>query len=101
MSDLRNTFGSKQVFLDMEDIAAGSDFPRIIEEAVSNCELLLAVIGPSWVEVRDESGQRRIAEVNDFVRLEIAAALERKIPIIPVLEEKFKDAERGLSSSQP
>lgn len=94
MSDLRNTFGSKQVFLDMEDIAAGSDFPRIIEEAVSNCELLLAVIGPSWVEVRDESGQRRIAEVNDFVRLEIAAALERKIPIIPVLVENAKMPKR-------
>jgi TIR domain len=90
MSDLRNTFGSKQVFLDMEDIAAGDDFPRIIEEAVSNCELLLAVIGPSWAEMRDEPGQRRIDEVNDFVRLEIAAALERKIPIIPVLVENAK-----------
>jgi hypothetical protein len=85
----------------MEDIAAGDDFPRIIEEVVSNCELLLAVIGSSWIEVRDKSGQRRIVKVNDFVLIDIAAALERKIPIIPVLEEKFKDAERGLSSSQP
>ena len=90
MSDLRYTFGSKQVFLDMEDIAAGDDFPRIIEEAVSNCELLLVVIGPNWFEVRDESGQRRIDVVNDFVRLEITAALERKIPIIPVLVENAK-----------
>ncbi len=90
MSDLRNTFGSKQVFLDMDDIAAGDDFPRIIEEAVSNCELMLAVIGPSWIEVRDDSGQSRIEEVNDFVRHEIAAALERKIPIIPVLVENAK-----------
>ncbi len=90
MSDLRNTFGSKQVFLDMEDIAAGSDFPRIIEEAVSNCELLLAVIGPSWAEVRDEFGRRRIEDISDFVRLEIGAALGRKIPIIPVLVENAK-----------
>lgn len=87
LSDMRNTFGSKQVFLDMEDIAAGSDFPNIIDEAVRNCELLLALIGPNWAELRDEFGQRRIENLNDFVRLELGAALECKIPIIPVLLE--------------
>jgi TIR domain len=90
MSDMRNTFGSKQVFLDMEDIPVGSDFPRIIEEAVCNCELLLAIIGPSWFEFRDDSGRRRIDDHTDFVRLEIRAALERQIPIIPVLVENAK-----------
>ncbi len=90
MSDLRNTFGSKQIFLDMEDIAVGSDFSLIIDEAVSNCELLLVIIGPNWLELRDESGQRRIHNENDFVRLEIAVALERKIPVIPVLVENAK-----------
>ena len=90
LSEMRNTFGGKQVFLDMEDIAAGSDFPIIIDEAVRNCELLLALIGPKWVELRDESGQRRIENLTDFVRLEIGAALERKIPIIPVLLENAK-----------
>jgi TIR domain len=90
MSDLRNIFGSKQIFLDMEDIAAGSDFPSIIEQAVSNCELLLVIIGSNWSELRDESGQRRIEDANDFVRLEIAGALQRKIPIIPVLVENAK-----------
>jgi hypothetical protein len=90
MSDMRNFFGGKQVFLDMEDIEAGSDFPIIIDEAVSNCELLLALIGPSWVELRDEVGQRRIENLTDFVRLELGAALERKIPIIPVLVENAK-----------
>ena len=87
---MRNTFGGKQVFLDMEDIAAGSDFPIIINEAVRNCELLLALIGPNWIELRDENGQRRIENLTDFVRLEISAALERKIPIIPVLLENAK-----------
>ncbi|MBA3493665.1 MAG: toll/interleukin-1 receptor domain-containing protein, partial [Gammaproteobacteria bacterium] len=85
MSDMRNTFGSKQVFLDMEDVAAGSDFRVIIEEAVSNCELLLAIIGPGWVTARDEMQQRRLDDRNDFVRLEIVSALARKIPVIPVL----------------
>ena len=90
LSEMRNTFGGKQVFLDMEDIAAGSDFPIIINEAVRNCELLLALIGPNWIELRDENGQRRIENLTDFVRLEISAALERKIPIIPVLLENAK-----------
>jgi hypothetical protein len=87
---MRNTFGSNQVFLDMEDIAAGSDFPMIIDEAVRNCELLLALIGPNWAGLRDELGQRRIENLTDFVRLELSAALERKIPIIPVLLENAK-----------
>jgi len=90
LSEMRNTFGGKQVFLDMEDIAAGSDFPIIINEAIRNCELLLALIGPNWAELRDENGQRRIENLTDFVRLEINAALERKIPIIPVLLENAK-----------
>jgi TIR domain len=90
MSDMRNIFGSKQVFLDMEDITAGSDFPIIIDEAVRNCELLLAIIGPSWGEFCDESGRRRIENLTDFVRLELVAALECKIPIIPVLVENAK-----------
>jgi TIR domain len=87
MSEMRNTFGSNQVFLDMEDIAVGNDFPQIIEEAVSNCELLLAIIGPSWFELRNEIGQRRIDEPSDFVRLEIRAAFDRQIPVIPVMVE--------------
>ena len=90
LSDMRNSFGSNQVFLDMENIAAGSDFAMIIDEAVRNCELLLALIGPNWAELRDELGQRRIENLTDFVRLELGAALERKIPIIPVLLENAK-----------
>ncbi|MDD5579914.1 MAG: toll/interleukin-1 receptor domain-containing protein [Methylobacter sp.] len=90
MSDMRNFFGSKHVFLDMEDIPAGSDFPLIIDEAVSNCELLLALIGPSWIDLRDEFGQRRIENPVDFVRLELGVALAHKIPIIPVLVDNAK-----------
>lgn len=90
MSDLRNVFGSHQVFLDMEDIEAGSDFPRIIDEAVSNCELLLVIMGSNWAELKTESGLRRIEDEKDYVRLEISSAINRKIPIIPVLVENAK-----------
>src|SRR5262249_1919450 len=49
--------------------------------------VLLAVIGPNWLDVRDEHGNRRLDDPNDFVRIEIAAALQRSIPVIPVLLE--------------
>jgi hypothetical protein len=52
--------------------------------------LLLALICPNWVELRDESGHRRIENLTDFVRVELGAALECKIPIIPVILENAK-----------
>jgi hypothetical protein len=46
---------------------------------------LLAVIGPNWLDVLDEDGTRRLDNPDDFVRIEIAAALQREIPVIPIL----------------
>jgi hypothetical protein len=43
------------------------------------------VIGPTWVTVTDERGQRRLDDSDDIVRTEIAAALGRNIPVIPAL----------------
>ena len=85
MSDLRNTFGSNQVFLDMEGIEAGANFVTIIEQAVGECEVLLAVIGSEWLTVTNELGQRRIDNPEDFICLEIISAFKRNIPVIPVL----------------
>lgn len=90
MSDLRNTFGSKQVFLDMEDIKAGNDFVSIIEQAVGECEVLLAVIGSNWLTVMNEFGQRRIDDPDDFICLEIISAIKNHIPVIPVLVDQSR-----------
>lgn len=90
MSHLRSTFGNNQVFLDMETIEAGSDFINIIEQAVGGCEVMLAVIGPTWLTVINELGQRRIDDPDDFIKLEIVSAMTRKIPIIPVLVNKAR-----------
>ena len=90
MCELRNAFGSKQVFLDLETIKAGSDFVDVIEQAVDRCELLLAVIGPTWLTVTDELGKRRIHNPDDFIKLEIVSALKRKIPVIPVLVKEVE-----------
>jgi hypothetical protein len=80
-------FGDDQVFMDVDTIALGVDFADVITQAVSTCEVLLAVIGPRWLAATDEDGQRRLDDPDDIVRLEIAAALERDIRVIPILVE--------------
>jgi hypothetical protein len=80
-------FGDDQVFMDVDTIALGVDFAEVISQAVSSCQVLLAVIGPRWLTVTDEDGRRRLDDPDDLVRLEIAAALERDIRVIPILVE--------------
>jgi TIR domain len=80
-------FGDDQVFIDVDTIALGVDFAEVITQAVSTCEVLLAVIGPRWLTATDEDGRRRLDDPDDIVRLEIAAALERDIRVIPILVE--------------
>jgi hypothetical protein len=47
--------------------------------------VLLAVIGPRWFEIKDQAGHRRLDSEHDYVRIELASALKRGIPVIPVL----------------
>ena len=79
--------GDDQVFMDVDTIAPGLDFAEVITQAVSTCQVLLAVIGPTWLAATDQDGQRRLEDPDDIVRLEIAAALERDIRVIPILVE--------------
>src|SRR5262245_66523011 len=60
---------------------------KLLHEEVAKCGVLLAVIGSNWLDARDEHGNRRLDNPNDFVRIEIAAALQRNIPVIPILLE--------------
>src|SRR5262249_42083247 len=52
---------------------------------VAACDLFLAVIGPNWLNAKDDRGRRRLDNPDDFVTIEIAAALARNIRVIPVL----------------
>ncbi len=83
--NLKAHFGDKQIFRDIEAIEPGLDFVEAINKAVSSSAVLLAIIGPQWLKVVDQEGRRRIDDPNDFVRLEIAAALSRNIRVVPVL----------------
>ncbi|MCB1890409.1 MAG: toll/interleukin-1 receptor domain-containing protein [Rhodocyclaceae bacterium] len=78
-------FGRDHVFKDVDNIPLGVDFRRFIGEQVGRCDVLLAVIGPSWLDARNDQGERRLDEGRDLVRVEIAAALKRDIPVVPIL----------------
>jgi TIR domain len=78
-------FGERNVFMDL-DLAPGVDFVERITEAVSACQVLIEVIGPTWATVKDDEGQIRIADPEDFVRLELEIALRRpEVTVIPAL----------------
>ncbi len=85
LKDLADHFGQDAVFMDVAAIAAGRDFRRVIDENVGTCGVLLALIGKAWLTAQDASGQRRLDDPADLVRLETASALKRDIPVVPVL----------------
>jgi tetratricopeptide (TPR) repeat protein len=82
---LAQTFGDTNVFMDVDDLLAGQRFDKELEKALDRTDVFLAVIGPRWMELlaeRQASGER------DYVRQEIAGALQRGIVAIPVLIER-------------
>jgi len=84
---LSHRFGKDQVFKDIDSIRLGDDFVDAITSAVGSCDVLLALIGDRWLSIIDRDGQRRLDDDNDFVRLEIEAALTRNVRVIPILVE--------------
>jgi len=84
-NDLVERLGPGRVFMDVDDIGLGRDFREVLHERLADAQVMLALIGRDWAEARDAAGTRRLEQPGDFVRLEIATALERKLPVIPVL----------------
>lgn len=87
MRELDQSFGSDNVFMDIGDIRAGQDFVQALNEALDGCDVLLAVIGPHWLNTKNASGGRRLDDPDDYVRAEVATALRRGIWVIPVVVE--------------
>lgn len=90
--------GRDKLFLDVDNIEPGLDFVKVLNEEVAKCDVLLALIGPQWLEARDAKGNRRIDNPADFVRIEIEAALARDIRVVPVL---LDGAELPVAGSVP
>lgn len=78
-------FGAGQVFMDIDQIEPGEDFVEVIQRKVSACEIAIVLIGRHWLNSQDAEGRRRLDDPEDFVRLEVAASLDRKVRVVPVL----------------
>jgi hypothetical protein len=82
---LADRYGGGQVFKDVDSIQLGDDFVEAITRAVGSCDVVLVLIGDKWITISDEHGKRRLDDADDFVRLEIQAALTRNVRVIPIL----------------
>jgi TIR domain/WD40-like Beta Propeller Repeat len=86
---LAERFGPEHVFMDIDTIEPGVDFSQVIERAVGSADAFLALIGQRWVSASDAKGNRRLDNPDDFVRVEIEAALRREdVRVIPVLVQE-------------
>lgn len=85
-------FGKGAVFMDVDSIPVGIDYRIYLSDWISHCDVVVVVIGVGWLAaVRPQRNttsksttQRRIDDAGDFVRIEVAAALARGIPVIPL-----------------
>jgi hypothetical protein len=81
--DLVEYFGEEAVFRDVDSIDAGLDFTTQLEKALSNCNIMLVLIGPEWVAEM----KKHFDNPQDWVRQEIATAMKRGVRVVPVLVE--------------
>lgn len=81
---LAQALGTANVFRDRDALAPGELYPERIRRALERCDVVLALIGPSWLDIEDGSG-RRLDDPRDWVRTELRLAFERGIPVVPVL----------------
>ncbi|MBI5668032.1 MAG: TIR domain-containing protein [Chloroflexi bacterium] len=85
---LVTAFGRENVFKDVDSVPPGKDFRGVIKEAVSNCDVVLVIIGPRWLHTADKQGNRRLDNPQDFVRVEVETGLQRQgVDVIPLLVE--------------
>jgi tetratricopeptide (TPR) repeat protein len=82
---LRERFGPRQVFWDRENIPPGARWADVLKKRLGKSAALVALIGPDWITMTDEAGRRRLNNPDDWVRREIAMALELKLLVVQVL----------------
>jgi hypothetical protein len=82
---ISRALGPRSVLRDTDSIRAGADFRKEIDAAVGQCKVMLALIGADWLDRSRTVGERRTDSENDWVRIEIEAALQRHRVVLPVL----------------
>jgi TIR domain len=82
---IREAVPDAGVFMDVTSISFGEDFADVLSDRLKSCEAALVIIGPKWLEPVGDTGKTKLDDQDDYIRLEIETALDRKIPLIPVL----------------
>lgn len=84
---LSRKLGPEVVWMDVPRIEGGEDFRRAIESGIRSARVMLVVIGDAWSSGLDDEG--------DFVRREVADAIELDLKVMPVLlgERSMPDAD--------
>lgn len=98
-------FDRDSVFKDVDSIPLGVDFRKYLMDYVGLCDVLIAVIGKHWLTHNSASDGGSLGNSRDFVSIEIESALERHVPITPVLvqgatmpsEEELPDKLRSFA----
>ncbi|MFC9002968.1 TIR domain-containing protein [Streptomyces microflavus] len=85
---LADRFGDEQVFFASSSIRLSADFTEALPEGLARSSVLIAVIGPEWLTVKDGQGTPRIQLKEDWVRRELAYCFHHGIPVIPVLIDR-------------
>jgi hypothetical protein len=80
----KRRYGHDRVFRDATSLGPGHDFRAELQRRLERCTVLIVIIGPNWLPARDEAGRRRLDNSGDYVRMEIAESLSRKIRVLPV-----------------
>src|SRR5690349_21665039 len=82
---LAYSFGKGTIFKDVDSIPFGVNFKTYLNDMIERSSILLVVIGPQWLHLKADQGERRLDDPADFVRIEIEAALKRKLVVVPLL----------------
>lgn len=82
---LGERFGRDAVFRSSDSIPPGAPWAETIWRHHALSEVLVAVIGPRWQDIRDGQGRPRLHQEGDWVREEIAGALRQGKLVIPVV----------------
>jgi len=80
-NQLLDYFREDMIFKDINTIQPGQQFAEVLEAALDSCAVVLVVIGPGWVGKESN----RLMEEGDWVRQEIAVALQRNLRVVPIL----------------
>jgi hypothetical protein len=77
-------YGQERIFMDIDSVPLGIDFVDHVTDQIGRCTAVIVMIGKQWLTIKDKKRRRRLDSEDDLVRAEIRAALQQKIPVIPV-----------------